>query len=405
MIYIILFIYLFNPPILPFNLVHILSFFSIIYLVCVERKNIVELLKNSKFVVFIILMAFAIFYMLIIMLLSGQQCTPLLSYILILENIPIIIYIYCYCKKRKITFYQLIKKIIIVGTIQGLIALITYVNPNVHEILVNLLIKNGYGLVLEKLSAHRIFGFASNLTYSTPILQMFLTIIAIEIAITKKEKWMYLCIPILLFSGIINARTTIGILLVGVVCIIFFNINKKNYKAMIIITILICCAMGYVTSYTGNNSNIKWIKVGINEITTFSKGETTGYFDTLFNKFMLFPNGIDLIGGTGSNIFGKEGENSDVGFINDIWMGGILLCVLLYSANIYIILNVEIPNNYIKKFYVIFACLTAIIMNIKGVYAQGNNVLSTFMLIFGFSNNMYNKEELKDGKEFNNYNY
>lgn len=406
MIYLILFIYLFNPPILPFNMIHILSGISLVYIICYKRNEIIQLLKRSKFNIFILLMLVVICYIFIIIFVSNKSYEILLSYILILENIPVVFFIYYYCQKKKISIYELLKKIIIVGTIQGCIALITYINPTIHEYLVNILMKNGYGTVLEQLSSHRIYGFASNLTYSTPILQMFLAIIGIEMIIVREEKWAYLCIPILIVSSVINARTSIGVLLAGIICIMLFNLNKKNYKYVLIIVIVLICSMSYILSYDGDSSNIKWIKVGISEILDFSQGEKTGYFDTLFNKFIVFPEGLELIGGTGNTIFGNEEIGSDVGFINDIWLGGILLCLQLYTANIYIILKVKFKDKKIKNFYILFTLLTVIIMNIKGIYTQGNNVLNLIMLLFGISNIICTKKEEKIHEEStNNNNY
>ena len=79
----------------------------------------------------------------------------------------------------------------------------------------------------------------------------------------------------------------------------------------------------------------EWLTSGIEQVSSFVSGEEVPYADGYFNElaWMLspkhFPKGMKLAFGAGTEIMGgivedKYGTASDVGFMNDLWRGGIL---------------------------------------------------------------------------------
>ena len=84
----------------------------------------------------------------------------------------------------------------------------------------------------------------------------------------------------------------------------------------------------------------EWLARGIEEVSTFVAGEEAAYSDAYFTElaWMLapehFPKGLKLVFGAGTEIMGtlvedKYGVSSDVGFMNDLWRGGILYLVTM----------------------------------------------------------------------------
>ena len=67
-------------------------------------------------------------------------------------------------------------------------------------------------------------------------------------------------------------------------------------------------------------------------ITTPSSQYNTA--EILFSdRFWNIPTGLALVFGTGHSIYGAEGyPNSDVGYVNDLWLGGIIGTLILYAA-------------------------------------------------------------------------
>lgn len=98
------------------------------------------------------------------------------------------------------------------------------------------------------------------------------------------------------------------------------------------------------TSYVESTTLAQTANINSNEETTTEKA---GFWQTITtpasqqntaellfsDKFWNIPTGLALVFGTGHTIYGAEGySHSDVGYINDLWMAGIVGCLMLYAA-------------------------------------------------------------------------
>src|SRR5699024_10951383 len=88
------------------------------------------------------------------------------------------------------------------------------------------------------LSAYRLFGYADNLTYSAPAFQAFI-VFFFYLYQSKYNKIWWIIIPIIIFSAVINARTSIVILMGAFVMLLTFKSEKWIKKILGLFLIII----------------------------------------------------------------------------------------------------------------------------------------------------------------------
>ena len=77
------------------------------------------------------------------------------------------------------------------------------------------------------------------------------------------------------------------------------------------------------------------------------------------------------------------GVSSDIGYINDIWRGGIVYVILLYCFMMKQFWNLYKNDDKTVSFIGIFAFILFPILNIKGsIYSMNNLTVVLFLLIF-----------------------
>jgi hypothetical protein len=395
-----LFLLIYTPvlPYLPINVLHIIGLASWVY-IFINIKVISKLIDLRK--IYILYLIFTVIFICLgcIALLNRNSVLSAISYLYwMFDIIPACIVITIYMRKRNIySIENLINALLIVGTLQGIIALIAFISPTVHTSLVNLLISYGYGDVFNELSEFRIYGLASNLTFSTPILQAVLAIIALYLSINKSLIYV-LFIPLLAFSAIINARASIIILLIGLIFVVLAK-SKLTLKRIlgtifIFISMFILINIGLNIIQTYSLNTYQWITAGFSEIIAFLKGDfSNGYYFSYISdrERYLLPEGINLLFGTGTRTLGFNRYNfySDIGYVNDVWLGGIFYCTIIYVifARILFLIKKGVNKNYsLNSFLFLFLTAVLLIGNIKGIILINNEITTIILLIFIFIN-------------------
>lgn len=379
---------LYNPPILSFNIWHILAIISWMFII-LELKQIRKYIFTQRIIKACIVLILIFLYIMLVDIYNNNRINNVIDLIFyIFDIVPISIMVTYYFRKKEIADNEFVVFLLLVGNIQGILALLAFVFPSCQSLFVDMLLNAGYGNVVEQLSSHRMFGLASNLTFSTPVLQSILACIAFYMTIRHNWKYLFFC-PLLLFSGIINARISIVILAIGIVLVFLSNMKMKYFFRLLIAIFIGIFVFNYILQFLEINSSITydWIEQGINEITEFFKGDTTGYFSyvTNENKYKL-PSGMKLLFGTGIRVMFSNQYNfvSDIGFINDIWFGGIIYCILIYSFYIRILVQISKMslldglNRYIA---LLFFCIL-ITSNIKGYVFAVNNIICFVWFVY-----------------------
>jgi len=235
---------------------------------------------------------------------------------------------------RNFTFKTILRLVLRVGIVSCLISYICFAFPELNAKLRDLQFMASANLV--DLS-FRGFGISNGLFFYYPIVLSLILIIYLEGKHTMLSK---LGIGLLfLFAVFINAR-------IGVFPLVIYGILKciRSFKILIaliigiVLLILLIIYIGNEYEDTTFGFICKWILGGIGQVTNPLLGtdfDTFGerHFDTLGKKMMFAPVGIDnIVFGTGINIYGRSsGVKSDMGYIIQLYYGGILICMLIAS--------------------------------------------------------------------------
>lgn len=397
------FCFIYYPPFFGINILHFLSSFAWLMILFQDKFASKVILKSKIAAPFFILMI-SICYSLTIILIESTSLLSIYGlFLLLIEIIPCSIYISMYCIKKRYTYVDILRLLLIVGTIQGVISLVTFVNPNIHNRIVDYLVASGYTEIFSLLKKYRLFGFAGNLTFTMPIVQAFLAIMSIYLAITFNFRYFFYA-PLLIFSGIINARNAMVVLLIGL-CImglyLLFLRFSKGFKrlAVVIIPVIILLPIlsGIIEIFSPQTFN--WIKTGFEEIKAFTSGDNIGYFSYIaYSKPLQHLQGLDILFGKGYFILGnKKGISSDIGFYNDIWFGGIIYAILIYSAFMKIVLSIfRIKTKQGMKFLASFMGMTLILANIKGPVFKYNELVNLSTLLSTFLAAKYSNNHLEN---------
>ena len=127
---------------------------------------------------------------------------------------------------------------------------------------------------------------------------------------------------------------------------------------------------------------------------------TTKY---LISDRLFFPEGIGLLFGTGSRVFGNLTQgvvSSDIGFVNDIFMGGIIYIFILYGAYYMLIASSISKKQNLLKIILVIALLVA---NWKGELFKNSTIIIGlfFILLIEMlpnekNENVQNNNEIKN---------
>jgi hypothetical protein len=139
----------------------------------------------------------------------------------------------------------------------------------------------------------------------------------------------------------------------------------------------------------------EWLTRGLEQVSTFVAGEETGYSDGYFGEiaWMLspdhFPKRLKLIFGAGTEIIGgvveeKYGTASDIGFMNDLWRGGLVYCVAMYGTYLLTLWRMMRSKAVRRETGIFLAVLWLFvfgIVNFKGMFLIHSDLTVVFILL------------------------
>lgn len=353
------FLLIFNPPFfLGISFTTIFAIISVLY--CVVNINCILrwVRKRCVKVFFTFFMLYIVYAVLMggINALGSDRASIIGGNLqgIIVENISIIavsLGTIIFSTKRSYTFDDILDVYVIAGTIQGCIAVLCLVSPSIKSYFNTLMMNNSgsekIARTLLYTSEFRNFGFASTLYDIFGLAMSMLAILALYQAI-KGDKVKFVSFGLMALTACLNARTSIILLVIGVVVIAMTagKNSTRNIPKIIFFLVVLVSGVLLISSMIGKSDSVSlfytWFKDGFNQITDLVfEHKTTGYFDTLFNQFLFFPDDITSV------LFGTSCwpeqiiRNTDVGYIRNIWQYGILGSVILYGGYLYLFRNAK----------------------------------------------------------------
>lgn len=401
-----LFVLVFAPPIVPYP--HLfLTIFSFLMLATTYKRKVWIVLKKSGIYNWVLAMGLLAMYTVCVPLPISMLCNDIVNtshYISVINRYGVLIvavsvcvtYLLCKTDRDGYGYEFLLESLINAGVIEGVCAALAFLFPGVKSIFIffmkqfsasNLYSNTWYITV-------RSYGFASTLVDVFGLGAALIAGICFFYGITRKKIYMAESIVIAI-ATILNSRTGLLVYLISIVLSLLYVLQKgdirKIISTFIAIGLLIIAGSKILDIMSTNEYTAGWFQAGIKSIQNFMSGNRTSntsgdamsmLFQDNFWKFPTFPR---IIFGTGHSLYGAEGyAHSDVGYVNEIWLFGILGCLLLYGKIIEMCgmmkKSTRIP---VFDYAAVFLLISYFFFNIKGA-ALGYNpgAVVMFFIIF-----------------------
>ena len=365
-----------------------------IFLFFYYRKKIFFYLKEkNKIFLILLIMCVINAYTLIPTLLNHVSIINNLTSITFALSVFCLIGLFFLVDEEYITIEQKIDFLIRIGLIQSIICVLMLIFPFFKEI-ANILytsnIANYETSPLFGITLYRIYGICGDYTFSTPIFLALLASMSLLFFFQYNHIKYLIYSLFLIFSSILNGRTGLLIfLLVSIIILFKFTSTRKFFKYLLIgfcglgILLLILC-------FVIDTQWLEWIFRSFEEILLLFHSNKSSTFSKLI-EFIFIPQGISLFFGYGSRVFGNYGleivnKMSDIGYINELWRGGLIYIIVFYTCLFILIKKTYIiSKNYFNKKYSI--CITAILLffllisNYKGEALSGSSIFLAFVFI------------------------
>lgn len=381
-----LYFLVFNFPLTPlgfsFGTKNLLYLFLLVIIVFNSRKY-TDLVKCFKTEFILLLLPF--FYVLFRTMLDGESEFITRHILGILDNFLVPLALVLFAIKAGITTEkQFIRSILILGAIASVISFVSFLFPPVHNY-IKFNILNVQPENFMYWDDYRGFGLAMSLTSSYAYIQAIIFVLGCFHS--KDNKWFLFFLPLVFLSVILNARTGLLILLVGMV--IFLVSMRSGTTSLIfgIIAIIMLFFMDDIMQLFGASYETReWVAVLFNDIDTiYSTRDVTqtGTGSRLFGDMWIMPNtSTEWMIGKGYSLFRHETEvSSDNGWVLQLNYGGIIYMFLLYLI---IIQNSIRLCKYMRKTWFCYFLLIFLIVNTKSSFFPGNEVFRFLMTIYMF---------------------
>lgn len=391
---IILYLYILNPVFLPIaniGLVKLTYIFLLFYTIKEYRK--VLLLFKPVLMLFAVLLIYSF-----IIALIGDDISNIYNQLVVyieLVLLPIVLSLFMIKSGIKLS-----KQLLLLSILASLISLFAFLDSDLLQFLRTVQPDKNF---TDDILATRSFGFSSELehAYSWSLG----LIIVYYLNYLNMYRWYLLFIPIIIFSILINARSGFIVFIVGLIVYLFFNINRKNIFRIITCFFIVSFIVKFSDFTWINDNTYNFIADFFIQLQNIFDGRIDDTYVSIYTgrMFILPDNSFQWIFGRGKRlIWGISGVgNSDVGYLNDLALGGIIYMVILYATFIKVLSYIKPVWFYCALLFIVF------ILNIKGPFFETNACTRAIMLIvfYGYLYDLYvnNRKKVFSNKENNSY--
>lgn len=376
------------------NTMHVVGFVSLLYLAIVGgakrllivREKTLKLLSGFL-VIFLYLLIFACFV-------NNQSISTILFPVyFIIDIIPFGFAMKEYLERNSLDFSWAISIIINTALLQAITAVISFFIPNVQSFFVERMVAYGYNEVYTSLSSYRMYGFSSALTNATPIVQSIIAVVSVWLAPRYSKKY-YLYALLLMFSAVINARISIVVFAIGIVILMINRTTniKRKFEIVIMAFIAFYVVTAFVLPLVQSVSPLtyEWVTDGFSELSSFKLGVTSyeknSYFGYLINRerFVLPEDIFSFLFGEGYSIMDSKnpsGFQSDIGYICDLWTGGLMYIIVLYSFFFCLLNRLRKNQDGLISFVANYYIVALLFINLKGVALSMNAFINLLVIV------------------------
>lgn len=434
-----IFFLLFSPPVIPqINTALFAAVYAGIRLITKYRKELFSALNQSGILRFSISIAVFLVYIATITItnyaVSGES-VQIMHYVKLWYRFFLIVPVLMVCslficiraKEREYSLYNLAMCFVQATMIQFVLALLALLIPQVKDFFISVIYSNtgdSY-LNIPWVMARRGFGFSNSFVDSFGFGMGIIAVLPLFF-LKEKRQWTICLVPCLIFVSFVNVRTGLIIAVIGLVValpsiILAFakmSLRGKQKAVVSVIVAILITVLLIALVFFCNPLTIQWIlgdvvdmfcsvfkiPTDIFEWESSTPGETgtigdwlqpdsdTTTSDILFSeRFWNLPSGWTLLFGSGHTIYEADGyQNSDVGYVNDLWLGGIIGCLLLYGAFTMLFISAfRSSRDWGTRSLVIFLILSILVFQVKAnaiMFNAGLNTLLPLTFFICYSN-------------------
>ena len=314
-------------------------------------------------------------------------------------------YLLCKADRDGYSYEFLLECFIDAGLIEGICAVLAFLLPTIKSVFIFFMRKftGSYLYSNTWYITVRSYGFASTLV---DVFGLGIGIVAgISFFYGVNGKSIYVLKSIVIaVATLLNSRTGLLIYFIAVffsvVYVLIKGNGKKKFSIVVTVGVLAFFGIKILEVLSTNEATTSWFQSGIKSIERILSGEkltdgTNDALSLLFQKsFWQLPNFPRIVIGTGHSLYLAQGySHSDVGYINELWLFGIVGCIILYGTIVKICMNlIKSSNISVFKFAAFFLLVSYLFFNIKGA-ALGYNPGAVSMFFVLFVGNYYKKKE------------
>lgn len=309
---------------------------------------------------------------------------------LVFEVLPISFFLAAYCYDHKIdpdsSNKRLINSVISVAIIAAAITFFLILNPAISFILNNVILRTND---FVEAATHRCFGLSASLTYSYAIAQGIVAAIVLyklTIANARYQPFYASTFVLLFIAVIFNARTGMIPILLMVFYLIAIQRNKRFVLASIGLLFMLYLVL-YNSKYSEYfEENLSWSMQFFSETSDFilndrSGGTSPNTYEVLLSDMIIVPDTIGgWIWGTGKNIYTESDKTSDVGYILQLYFGGLLYVGILLALVRLMYKRITLCSN-LRWFGFLFLA-TTLSCNIKGYFIYNDVAFRLLILLY-----------------------
>ena len=174
----------------------------------------------------------------------------------------------------------------------------------------------------------------------------------------------------------------------GIVLYAILNRNVGSFITTAVVFAIVVFGIRYfMDNVEINEVTLMWVQGFFEEGSSIASNrsvEGTTASRLLFVDFILPDNLSDWIIGTGKNIFHnfQEGERSDIGFIRQLFYGGLIYLSLLL---LFVYFVARRSRERVFKGFTALFLFTILVLNFKGNFLPATGGMSLFMLVYYYS--------------------
>ena len=376
------FIYIYTPSLIIWpTQIDVLIYIVFALMVVVSKCNPFNALRIEGIKTSVMFMILLVFYSSIWTIVEPPMnigltdLSPIRIVRLIIEGVIFSYILVFVAKKNGVTQKQMIYGLIYLAIFQSYISVLMIFIPSVKDFVTTYIIHFGTGnkLLAETLFANRVFGIGSEYLFALPIFQAMMACVYVSVQ-EKKNIFFYFNLLCLISSAIFCARTSLFVLLGYFIYRCVKNL-RKHFFFIIIMAVAVACVLWYALQKL---LLVEDIAAVANFVRIF-KGEYQGY-DMLFDSMLFFPEDIvTWIMGDGTYVF-YASRNSDLGYVNDIFYGG-LVFLLLEILSLYALYKRVRRTRFLADVFP-FLFLILFVIHYKGSIFSANDFMKGIFLLY-----------------------